>query len=69
MKTRSAWLSAVVAVAVLCPVAMPGGAWGQEKAGSGRAGILSLRDKRPARNAQQYFSRGRQVVATSIRGV
>lgn len=29
MKTRSAWLSAVVAVAVLCPVAMPGGAWGQ----------------------------------------
>lgn len=31
MKTRSAWLSAVVAVAVLCPVAMPGGAWGQDK--------------------------------------
>jgi hypothetical protein len=48
---------------------MPGSAWGQEKAGSGRAGILSLSDKRPARNAQQYFSRGRQVVATSIRGV
>lgn len=69
MKTRSAWLSAVVAVAVLCPAAMPSRAWGQEKAGAGRAGILSLQDKRPARNAHQYFSRGRQVVATSIPGV